>query len=152
MEEQEVVMCNVEINLHANKEALDWFAELVTDFTAREYIDHFCSTGVDENNAQWIQKYDWVRKGEGVQLVCFEAIEIPPSILIQNFVKQLQTQDTAAYCEGRYWREDYSTVGIFRSRTPEEWQTAETSVTVDPGAEYNWEHRVEPAINSLELN
>ena len=123
-------ICTNRIYFHADQFALDWFEDLVENFTDEDFIEQFGSEGsnnIERIGCKWIIKDDWGREDENTYYLGFESAWYPPDTMIQNMVAQLQEHYKYAYADGRYWDEGFDPIGIFECNGPGKWETAETT-------------------------
>ena len=147
-------VCTNRIYFHANQSTIDWFEDLVENFTDEDFIKQFGSKGpnnIERIGCKWVTKDDWDRYDENTYYLGFESAWYPPDTMIQNMVAQLQEHDENAYADGRYWDEGFDPIGIFQCNGPDNWSSSETSVDVDWENEMYWDDEVEPAFDNLEL-
>ncbi len=147
-------ICTNRIYFHADQSAIDWFENLVENFTDEDFIEQFGSEGpnnIERIGCKWIIKDDWYREDDETYMLGFESAWYPPDTMIQNMVTQLQEHDEHAYADGRYWDEGFDPIGIFQCNSPNSWSAAEASVDVDWENEMYWDDEVEPAFDNLEL-
>ena len=147
-------ICTTQVTIHANESTIDWLEKLVKTYMDEDYIGQFGSsdaeTMIDKIGCKWMVVNDSYRSDKHEYYIAIESAWYLPDVLLKNMFAQLNTLDSGAYINGRYWDEAFCPIGIFEINTTG-FHTAEIDLEVDWDDEYYWDEQVEPAFDSLEL-
>ena len=153
--------CVTNILFESSKEGIDWLSEKFETLSKLNDEDRFNylilnfgvqgNTTMDKLGAKWVDISETERTEEEEYVVKTISAAYPPNKMIINLVSLLiQNFDKNSRASGKYWDENFNTIGIFESNSTG-YMDAEDSLDVDFDNENYWEDEVEPAFDKLEL-
>lgn len=153
--------CITIISFESSKEGIEWLKEKMEEVSKLNDEDRFnyiCQNfGVEGRNnferlgAKWMDISETERISEEEFLVRVVSANYPPNKMVINIVSLLlQNFDRNSRATGKYWDENFNTIGIFESNSTG-YYDAEDSLDVNFDNENYWEEEVEPAFDKLEL-
>lgn len=153
--------CVTNILFESSKDGIDWLSEKFETLSKLNDEDRFNylilnfgvqgNTTMDKLGTKWVDISETERIGEEEYTVKTLSAAYPPNKMIINLVSLLiQNFDKHSRASGKYWDENFNTIGIFESNGSG-YMDAEDSLDVDFDNENYWEDEVEPAFDKLEL-
>jgi hypothetical protein len=152
--------CQTNILFESSDEGLKWLKEKFNEFLKLKGEDRFNSisenfgakgeTTIDKLGCKWLNIDECEETEEGFVVKILSAAYPPNKMIIKIVSLLLENFDNNSRASGKYWDENFNTIGIFESNSTG-YYDAEDSLDVDFDNENYWEEEVEPAFDKLEL-
>ena len=152
--------CQTNILFESSEDGLKWIKEKFEEVLKLKGEDRFNylvenfgvkgETTMDRLGCKWLNIDECEETDEGFNVKTLSAAYPPNKMIIKLVSLLLENFDKNSRASGKYWDENFNTIGIFESNSTG-YYDAEDSLDVDFDNESYWEDEVEPAIDKLEL-
>lgn len=153
--------CITNITFESSKEGIEWLIDKFESLSKLNDEDRFNylvenfglqgDTIMERLGCKWMDISEVEIIGEEEYLVRTVSAAYPPNKMVIKLVSLLiESFDKNSRASGRYWDENFNTIGIFESNSTG-YHEVEDSLDVDFENENYWEEEVEPAFDKLEL-
>ena len=170
-------ICTNNIDFYASPEAITWFDEQIQNIRKAEnqsiaFAELFRlneeEAVIDTLGSKWVTITDWSKNDDNEYYLNLESAWYFPKDLVERIVAKLQSMsegvefitpsgDNKAMAKGRYFEENFATIGVFETYDIGNTDSAEGSVDED---QFEWEEEnpdgffwdevVEPIFEELE--
>lgn len=152
--------CQTEILFESSEEGINWIKEkfesvlkLKGEDRHNFLVENFGVEGktvMDKLGTKWLDISQTELTDEGYMVTTLSAAYPPNKMIIKLVSLLLENFHKQSRASGRYWDENFNTIGIFESNSTG-YYDAEDSLDVDFDNPDYWEDEVEPAFEKLEL-
>jgi hypothetical protein len=152
--------CQTNILFESSEEGLKWIKEKfeeVLKLDSEERFDYISQnfglegkTLIDKLGCKWLDISECEEMEDGYSVKILSANYPPNKMIIKLVSHLLENFDKNSRATGKYWDENFNTIGIFESNSYG-YLDAEDSLDVNFDNENYWEEEVEPAFDNLEL-
>jgi len=152
--------CQTNILFESSDDGLKWLKEKFNEVLKLKGDDRFNSisenfgdkgeTNIDKLGCKWLDIDECEETDDGFTVKILSAAYPPNKMIIKIVSLLLENFDNHSRASGKYWDENFNTIGIFESNSYGYFE-AEDSLDVDFDNENYWEEEVEPAFDKLEL-
>jgi hypothetical protein len=152
--------CQTNILFESSDDGIKWLKEKINEVLKLKGDDRFNSisenfgdkgeTNIDKLGCKWLDIDECEETDDGFTVKILSAAYPPNKMIIKIVSLLLENFDNNSRASGKYWDENFNTIGIFESNSTG-YYDAEDSLDVDFDNENYWEEEVEPAFDKLEL-
>jgi hypothetical protein len=152
--------CQTNILFESSDDGLKWLKEKFNEVLKLKSDDRFNfisenfgdkgETTIDKLGCKWLDIDECEETDDGFTVKILSAAYPPNKMIIKIVSLLLENFDNNSRASGKYWDENFNTIGIFESNSTGYYE-AEDSLDVDFDNENYWEEEVEPAFDKLEL-
>jgi len=152
--------CQTNILFESSDDGIKWLKEKINEVLKLKGDDRFNSisenfgdkgeTNIDKLGCKWLDIDECEETDDGFTVKILSAAYPPNKMIIKIVSLLLENFDNNSRASGKYWDENFNTIGIFESNSTGYYE-AEDSLDVDFDNENYWEEEVEPAFDKLEL-
>ena len=152
--------CQTNILFESSDDGLKWLKEKFNEVLKLKGDDRFNSisenfgdkgeTNIDKLGCKWLDIDECEETDDGFTVKILSAAYPPNKMIIKIVSLLLENFDNNSRASGKYWDENFNTIGIFESNSYGYFE-AEDSLDVDFDNENYWEEEVEPAFDKVEL-